>query len=171
MITDTHSKVQKLASLVVQWLRLCVPNTEGTDLILGWGTKILHGAAKKKVKKDVLFWLCPLLSHVRYGTNRLLSFSVLQRPPGTPVVWQDAFFFFFNGLQWWEHTPWGTVERLSNRVSEEASKGFGCKWVVWERINGSKDLLWIGGAVLRTDSSIGHLCGEIRLEKGERRYW
>ena len=71
---------------------------------------------------------------------------------------QDAFFFFFNGLQWWEHTPWGTVERLSKRVSEEASKGFGCRWVVCGRINGSKDLLWIGGcqkvgAVLLMDSS------------------
>ena len=33
------------------------------------------------------------------------------------------------------------MERLSKRVSEEASEGF----VVWERISGSKDLLWVGG--------------------------
>ena len=31
-------------SLAVQWLRLRAPNTEGTVLVPGWGTKILHAA-------------------------------------------------------------------------------------------------------------------------------
>ena len=39
-------------SLEVQWLRLCASNTGGGISTLGQGTKILHGAAKNKIKLD-----------------------------------------------------------------------------------------------------------------------
>ena len=42
-------------SLVVHWLRLCVPNTKDEDLIPGWETKISHatwcGPKKKKTSQ------------------------------------------------------------------------------------------------------------------------
>lgn len=62
-------------------------------------------------------------------TDYCFAFSVLQRPPGTPVVGQDAFFFFLMGCSG-GNTHYGELERLSKRV-QEASKGFGCRWVVW----------------------------------------
>ena len=33
---------RRITFLVVQWLRLCTPNTESTGLIPGWGTQIPH---------------------------------------------------------------------------------------------------------------------------------
>ena len=42
---------------MVQWLRLCASNAEGTDSIPGWGTKIPHAvwySKKKKKKKKCL---------------------------------------------------------------------------------------------------------------------
>ena len=39
-------------SLETQWLRLCAPSEEGTDIIPGWGTKVLHATrCSQKEKK------------------------------------------------------------------------------------------------------------------------
>ena len=41
-----------MTSLVVQWLRLCIFNAEGMDLIHGWGIKIPHAEQSKKKLKN-----------------------------------------------------------------------------------------------------------------------
>ena len=38
--------------LAAQWLRLCASNTGGGISTVSQGTKILHGAAKNKIKLD-----------------------------------------------------------------------------------------------------------------------
>ena len=36
--------------MAVQWLRLCAPNARDVGFLLGWRTKTLHTAKKKKKK-------------------------------------------------------------------------------------------------------------------------
>ena len=48
-------------SLEAQWLRLCTPSEEGTSIIPGWGTKVLHAtrcSQKKKKKTQYLSCNC-----------------------------------------------------------------------------------------------------------------
>ena len=45
---DLKFKIRYQDFLVIQWLRLCAPNTEDTGLIPGQGTKIPHVAGVAK---------------------------------------------------------------------------------------------------------------------------
>ena len=87
---------------MVQWLRLCYPNVEGTDSVSGWGIKIPHAPCCSQGKKKGGKW-----THKGKSAEKTIA-GIFSLTWFTKFPWPEKQFPHVE-LRWKEKVKWSEV--------------------------------------------------------------